>query len=196
MMDRHALGGLAVLALCASAFMAGPEKYARIAAAFDWRRNAAENAPYRIDAWIDPPAYTGKPPIVLPLASMMAPITAPVGSTVIIRAVGDADFRVAIEGGVKAAAPEPGAAPNQRRFVLQGDGSLRISRGDKEVGAFSLRSLPDAPPTITPLGPPQANLRGSFTLAYRIEDDYGARDAQPGVRTSLSPTAHGRSRSG
>jgi len=187
-MDRYAVGGLAVLALCASAFMAGPEKYARIAAAFDWRRNAAENAPYRIDAWIDPPTYTGKPPIVLPLtsSSTMAPITAPIGSTVIIRAVGDADLRVAIEGGVKAAAPEPGATPNQRRFVLQGDGSLRISRGDKEVGAFSLRSLPDAPPTITPLGSPQPNLRGSFTLAYRIDDDYGARDAQVSVAQPLA----------
>ena len=140
--------------------MAGPEKYARFAAAFDWRWSAAETAPFRIDAWIDPPAYTGKPPIVLPMApsSTEAPITAPIGSTVIVRAVGDTDLRVAVQGGILPAAPDPAATPNQRRFMLGGDGSLRISRGAKEVGAFSLRSLPDAPPTITPLEPPQPNL--------------------------------------
>ncbi len=179
-LDRYALGALVVLALAASAFMAGPEKYARFAAAFDWRLNAAENAPTRIDAWIDPPGYTGKPPVVLPLppSDAMAPITAPVGSTIIVRASDNADVRIVTQGGVKAAAPAPGATPNQQRFLLQGNGSLRISRGAKEVGAFSLLSLPDAPPTITPLAPPQPNLRGSFTLTYRIDDDYGARDAQ------------------
>ena len=175
--------------------MAGPEKYARIAAAFDWRLSAAENAPFRIDAWIDPPAYTGKPPIVLPLATSgtEAPITAPIGSTLIVRAVNDSDLRVAAQGGIKPAAADAGATPNQRRFMLQGDGSLRISRGSMEVGAFLLRSLPDAPPTITPLEPPQPNLRGSFTLIYRIDDDYGARDAQVSAQPpadSPAPEGH------
>jgi uncharacterized protein (TIGR02302 family) len=195
-LDRFALGALVVLALAASAFMAGPEKYARFAAAFDWRLNAAENAPSRIDAWIDPPGYTGKPPVVLPLApsDAMAPITAPIGSTIVVRAMDNADVRIVTQGGVKAAAPAPGATPNQQRLLLQGDGSLRISRGAKEVGAFSLLSLPDAPPTITPLGPPQPNLRGSFTLAYQIADDYGARDAQASAllpADGQSPTPEG-----
>jgi uncharacterized protein (TIGR02302 family) len=192
-LDRYALGALAVVALCGSAFMAGPEKYARIAAAFDWRWSAAANAPYRIDAWIDPPAYTGKPPIVLPLAptGAEAPIVAPVGSTLIVRAAGDADLRVAVQGGVQAAVADPGATPNQRRFTLRGDGSLRISRGSREVGAFSLRSLPDAPPTITPVGPPQPNLSGSFTLTYLIDDDYGALDAQVSAQPLDSPEPEG-----
>jgi len=192
-MDRYALGALVVLALAATAFMAGPEKYARFAAAFDWRLNAAENAPTRIDAWIDPPGYTGKPPIVLPLApsDATAPITAPIGSTIIVRALDNAGVRIAIQGGIKTAAPAPGATPNQRRFLLQGDGSLRISQGAKEVGAFSLLSLPDAPPTITPLAPPQPNLRGSFTLTYRIDDDYGARDAQVSAQLSAGEAPEG-----
>lgn len=50
--------------------------------------------------------------------------------------------------------------------------------GDSGVTDFAFRSLPDAPPVITPLGSPELNLRGSFVLAYRIDDDYGARDAQ------------------
>lgn len=177
-LDRFALGALALLALCASAFIAGPEKYARFAAAFDWRLSAGASAPSRIDAWIDPPAYTGKPPIVLPMNSKGPPITAPVNSTVIVRTAGDTNLRIETQGGLAAAAPEPGAAPDQRRFTLRADGALRLSRGTSEIAAISLHSLPDAPPTITPLEPPQPNLRGSFTLAYRIDDDYGVRDAE------------------
>jgi uncharacterized protein (TIGR02302 family) len=186
-LDRYAFGALAVLTLCASAFVAGPEKYARFAAAFDWRLSAAASAPSRIDAWIDPPAYTGKPPIVLPLNPNQPAIVAPVNSTVVVRTTGDTNLRIETQGGLAAAAIEPGAASDQRRFTLGGDGALRLSRGTLEIAAISLHSLPDAPPTIEPLEPPQPNLRGSFTLAYRIDDDYGVRDAE----VDAQPVAEG-----
>jgi uncharacterized protein (TIGR02302 family) len=185
-LDRYALGALAVLALCVGAFLAGPEKYVRLAAAFDWRLRAAAGEAARIDAWIDPPAYTGKPPIVLALNAPVenaAPIAAPVGSSIVVRAAGAADLRIDAQGGIEAA-PDgaDGAALKERRLILRGDGALRIARGASEIAQFSLRSLPDDPPTITPLEAPQANLRGSFVLAYRIGDDYGARDAQAAAR--------------
>ncbi len=40
--DPYALGALAVLALLVTGFIAGPEKYARLAAAFDWRLHDGE----------------------------------------------------------------------------------------------------------------------------------------------------------
>ncbi len=180
--DPYALGALALLALGAGAFVAGPEKYARIAAAFDWRRDVAATAPFRVDAWIDPPAYTGRPPIVLPIKSAgakISPVTAPVGSTITVRAAGG-HLHVTTKGRIVSAPPSVAkdAAKAQRRFILRGDGSLRLWRGGAELAEFSLRSLPDAPPTITALGRPRINLHGSFSLAYRINDDYGARDAE------------------
>ncbi len=36
----------------------------RIAAAFDWNGVLAP-ANVRVDAWVTPPAYTGKPPVIL-----------------------------------------------------------------------------------------------------------------------------------
>jgi uncharacterized protein (TIGR02302 family) len=193
-MDTYAMGALAVLALCAGAFLAGPEKYARLAAAFDWRWNAVAGAPFRIDAWIDPPAYTGKPPIVLSLqnaAEHNAPIAAPVGSSIVVRATGDADLRVTPRGSVEPAPSPPADGPTlkEHRFVLRGDGSLRVLRGASEISEFSLHSLPDAAPTITPLGAPQSNTRGSFGLNYRIDDDYGARDAQVAAKPSVDGPA-------
>ncbi|WP_294533028.1 TIGR02302 family protein [uncultured Rhodoblastus sp.] len=190
-LDPYALGALAVLALCVGAFLAGPQKYARLAAAFDWRWRMAANEPSRIDAWIDPPDYTGRPPIVLALnepTEKAAAIAAPVGSSIVVRAADSIDLRVAAQGGVEPAPDGAGAAAlKERRLILRGDGSLRISRGATEIAQFSLRSLPDAPPTVTPLEAPQANLRGTFVLAYRIGDDYGARDA--GVAARLNADA-------
>jgi uncharacterized protein (TIGR02302 family) len=185
--DRNALGALAVLVLCATGLLAGPEKYARVAAAFDWRWRPADSAPSRVDAWIDPPGYTGKPPIVLSLqkaGEAPGPISAPVGSIIVVRAANATDLRVttqgAIEVAIEAAPAANGAdsAAKERRFALRGDGSLTIGRGASDVGKFALRAIPDLPPRITALGPPQTNLRGTFVLSYRIEDDYGARDAQ------------------
>ncbi|MCI4679414.1 TIGR02302 family protein [Rhodoblastus acidophilus] len=181
--DPYAIGALAVLALFATGLLAGPEKYARVAAAFDWRWRPAHSAPSRIDAWIDPPPYTGRPPIVLPLRTKSeggGAISAPVGSSIIIRAVNAGDLRIVAQGGVEAAKPAAthDAASKDRRFLLRGDGRLSLGLGAGEIASLALKAIPDLPPKITPIAAPKTNLRGSFELRYRIEDDYGAHDAE------------------
>ena len=37
----------------------------RITAAFDWA-GVVQAKNFRVDAWVTPPAYTGKPPVILP----------------------------------------------------------------------------------------------------------------------------------
>ena len=122
--DRYALRAGVLVALVASAFVAGPEKYARVASAFDWRDNAIQSGGYRVDAWIDPPLYTGRPPVLLKLGTAKATdrehpekIAAPIGSTVIVRASGG-DLRLETRGGLEApkttaetAVPPPGSKP-------------------------------------------------------------------------------------
>ncbi len=192
--DPYALGALAVLALLATGLAAGPEKYARLAAAFDWRLHATEGGPSRLDAWIDPPPYTGRPPIVLALKDR-ASIAAPVGSTVIVRAVNQDNLRVAVQGRIEAVKPaaKRDGASSERRFRLLGDGRLRLGLGQSEIASLSLKAIPDLPPKITPTAAPKVNLHGSFELAYRIEDDYGAHDAEAiakPIEAGSSPTAH------
>ena len=148
---------------------------------------AADGAPSRVDAWIDPPAFTGKPPIVLSLSGASEDaVAAPVGSVIVVRAANAAALRVGTQGGIETApaAAGPEAAAKEQRFTLRGDGRLSVSRDSGEIAHFALRAIPDLPPRITPLGAPQINLHGSFVLAYRIEDDYGARDAQVAARPS------------
>ena len=60
----------------------------RIAAAFDWQGVMAP-ANFRIDAWVTPPTYTGKPPVILPglrpgePVQTAAALAVPAGSTLV-----------------------------------------------------------------------------------------------------------------
>ena len=64
MRDPYALRGLVLIAVIATFIAAGGEHLKRIAAAFDWQ-GVVLPANFRVDAWVAPPTYTGKPPIIL-----------------------------------------------------------------------------------------------------------------------------------
>src|SRR5262249_57213650 len=112
--DPYVLRGLGVVAVIASFFMAGSDRMRRINAAFNWQGVIAP-ANFRIDAWVSPPNYTGKPPIVLaamrpgepvPQQSAATTITVPAGSTLIIRGSGQVNLDVAMTGGIEEAKEE------------------------------------------------------------------------------------------
>jgi uncharacterized protein (TIGR02302 family) len=185
----------ALLAVCA-AFVAGSERYARVAAAFDWRGEAAAVAQgFRLDAWIDPPAYTGKPPILLDALGKNArnqKIATPVGSILVLRGGGSIAART--EGAFAPVAPAkptevppaaqppakraPDAAAGERRWTIKGDGKLAISRDGAPLSSFEIVGIANEKPTIALTAKPQANLRGSLTLAYKTADQYGLASAQ------------------
>src|SRR5436309_2850026 len=66
--DPWALRGLVVVMMAAAYVAAGDERNLRIASAFDWN-GVLTPANIRVDAWVTPPVYTGKPPIILSSAS-------------------------------------------------------------------------------------------------------------------------------
>jgi uncharacterized protein (TIGR02302 family) len=209
--DVYALRALAVVGLAAAAFVAGPEKYARTLAAFDWHTTGALSQGYRLDAWIDPPAYTGKPPVVLNLRDVDAKTAhkerAPVGSTIIVRASDTANVTLETEGALAAIkADEPSTTPvrastvrsanstdTESRWTLKGDARLIVKRFGSPVAVFELSSIADKPPTITLKGDPKQNTRGSLTVAYTIGDDYGVVGAEANF---AKPIVAGRAVSG
>ena len=87
--DRLALRSVPVLAAVTAFFVAGHEALPRLAAAFDWRGPVAAAPAVRIDAWIDPPAYTRLPPILLDFARLdSATLSAPEKSVIVVRIAG------------------------------------------------------------------------------------------------------------
>lgn len=172
--DVWGLRAGAVLLALVAAIYAGADRNARLATAFAWTGGAGAGSASRIDAWIDPPAYTGKPPVVLVggnLSEARRQVSAPIGSTIVVRSAGDQPSDIAVEGGLAPAqdkADAPRRDERDTRFVLKGDGKLRLAGG-----LFEISAIPDRPPVVQLLEQPRPNLRGSLGVAYRTEDDYG-----------------------
>jgi len=188
MRDPYALRGLILIAVIATFVAAGGEHWKRVAAAFDWQ-GVVLPSNFRVDAWVTPPVYTGKPPIIL--AGMhpgeMArqdgeanePVSVPAGSTLVVRATGKLDLDVSGKGGVTAAKEkvQAPAGTQEYRFKIATTGAATLhGAGDDLTWAFNV--IPDKPPTITLAKDPEQQARGSLLLSYRLEDDYGVTEAQ------------------
>ena len=92
----------------------------RTEAAFDWN-GVLSPANIRVDAWVTPPLYTGKPPIILSAANKEAalpaagPLPVPAGSTLIVRSSGGTLDVVAGGGIDRGRADRAGAEGHQRK---------------------------------------------------------------------------------
>jgi uncharacterized protein (TIGR02302 family) len=188
--DPWALRGLVAVLLVATFFAAGGERIRRIAAAFDWQGMTGV-ANYRVDAWVAPPVYTGRPPLMLPglrpgeplqaQARADAPITVPAGSTLVVRATGQSGLDVKVSGGIAEAKPDSKQPPapkgtEERHFTINATGTATVRAGENVTWRFN--AIPDRTPTIALTKEPEAQLRGSLLLHYKVEDDYGVVDAQ------------------
>jgi uncharacterized protein (TIGR02302 family) len=181
--DPYALRfGLAMMAF-AAAVAAGPELYGRLASAFDWRGGdgALAAAGSRIDAWIDPPPYAGRPPVVIDVTSgAVQALTAFEDSVLVIRGEPGV-VATKVEGAiapVENAAKPTEKAPAEQRWTIRGDGKATIWRGGSKAADVAFSVIPAGVPKITLTEEPQANLSGSLSLAYKIEDRYGVTGAR------------------
>ena len=196
--DPYALRGLVLILVVAAFFAAGGDRIKRIAAAFDWH-GVVSPANYRIDAWVTPPAYTGRPPLILPglrpgeqsQARASGPVTVPAGSTLVVRATGQSGLDVAVKGGIAEAKPEakPQApkGTEERHFTITAAGTATVKGGGDDV-IWSFNAIPDRAPTIALAKEPEPQLRGSLLLNYKLEDDYGVVDAQATFERKLPST--------
>jgi uncharacterized protein (TIGR02302 family) len=173
--------GVALLAF-AAAIAAGPETYGRLAAAFDWRSDAAiAAATSRIDAWIDPPPYAGRPPVVIDFKTA-APqtLTIPEDSILVVR--GDPSLvETRIEGALTPSDQKDGAPEKTRtekRWTIHGGGKATILRGGAPAAVAVLAATLAGAPTIASTEEPRANVSGSLTLAYHVDDRFGLAGAR------------------
>ena len=182
--DPWALRALVMVMLVATFFAAGDERAMRLGAAFDWNGVLAPTN-VRVDAWVTPPLYTGKPPIILSAANKEAaalpasgPLAVPAGSTLIVRSSGGT-LDVAVSGGLKEVAPTE-AAPkgtNEKHFAIAADGTAHV-RAPSGQPQWAFAATPDHAPTITLAKDPERQARGALQLSYKIEDDYGVTGAE------------------
>ena len=186
--DPYALRGLVLIAAIATFIAAGGERWHRIAAAFDWH-GVVVPANFRLDAWVAPPGYTGRPPIILPgihpgensaaAVPTDGPISVPVNSTLVVRATGKLKLDLSTSGGLVPATEEgrPPAGAEEHRFSIVATGAATL-RGAGETLVWPFNAVPDRPPSIALIKDPEQQSRGALLLSYRLEDDYGVAEAQ------------------
>jgi uncharacterized protein (TIGR02302 family) len=181
--DPWALRALVVVMMVAAYIAAGDERLLRTEAAFDWN-GVLSPANVRVDAWVTPPLYTGKPPIILSAANKEAavpaagPLPVPAGSKLIVRSSGGS-LDVVAGGGVTEAVPAEQApkGTNERHFTIAGDGTVHV-RAPSGQPQWRFTATPDRAPTISLAKDPERQARGSLQLSYKLEDDYGVTEAQ------------------
>src|SRR6266853_2358890 len=197
--DPFAVRALVVVLVVATFFAAGGERMKRVAAAFDWQ-GVMMPANFRVDAWVSPPPYTGRPPIILPglrpgePVQTAAALSVPAGSTLVVRATG-IHLDVVASGGL--AEPSSGAQSSnakgteERRFVINDAGAATVRGAAASDVTWQFTAIPDKPPTIALAKEPEGQARGALPLSYKLEDDYGVIGAQAMFKLPSSEGTNG-----
>ena len=179
--DPWALRGLLVLALAVSAAVAGDRAGDRFAAALAFADETPPAPPGRLTAWIDPPPHTGLAPVFLTPPAGVAPGASPpsgahevvAGSLLNAHVFGGAGAPVLAAGAAREAFERAGAGNFALRRELGADTEARIVQAGRELGAWRLSVIADAPPTVELGGEPEATRRGVLRLRYAAADDFG-----------------------
>lgn len=126
----------------------------------------------KLEAWINPPTYTGVAPIRL-LPETPTPVRVPVGSTLLARLYGGAgDAVVHID---KAATPfERVDQLNQKiERPIDAGSEIALTQGETQINAWPIDVIPDAKPTVSLGEGPQVTVRNVLRIDYQARDDYG-----------------------
>ncbi len=197
--DPIALRGLLVLGVVALLALVGDSVSDRLRSAFRFN-SAIAISEARLDAWVTPPSYTGKPPLMLAdgargpasVAAQPKLVEVPERSVLIVRTsgqgLGTPSLDVFAEGSaerkhVEAKKPEAGksSAPNsdiaEIRYELRSSAEIRVLSGGNELARWAFYVKPDKAPVIAITKPAERTRRGSMKLTYSVEDDYGVVSA-------------------
>jgi uncharacterized protein (TIGR02302 family) len=193
--DPFAVRALLLLCVLILAVIVGDSASDRLWSAFRFGP-IAKGAEARLDAWVTPPAYTGKAPIMLADGAQAAvlmhekaggPIEVPAKSLLIIRATGNGHGTLALEvagsdgsGRKRLEAPAP-ANPHdvaELRLELAQSGTVTAFSGGTRIASWPFQVIPDHPPKIALTKDPERTPRGSLKLSFKVEDDYGVVGAE------------------
>ena len=181
---RHLRYGVLLL-LAVSLVVAGGNWRNRLLRAFDSGAGLAVT----LDAWVDPPAYTGVPPIYLAPGDN-AVIAVPAGSILNLRAHNASHAPGLSLGGALGLGTPPRFAGENGEYTdtarIAADTRARVRSGGHVIGDWHIHAIADQVPVIAFDGVPSATERQAMKITFRASDDYGV------VGAKLVLTPHGR----
>jgi uncharacterized protein (TIGR02302 family) len=186
--DPMALRNGLALGLAAALFLNAGEWGDRVAEAVSLVPQPT--VPARVDAWISPPAYTGRAPVLLSGEAQSGrsgedqEFLVPEGSSLTVRINGARDGRVtlyqlmadgergAVAQSLPMSTPKAGDAA-EARAVLQRPVHAEVSDGSRMLGSWRIALIPDAAPQVEVDGDIAPTPTGAFAVPWRASDDYG-----------------------
>lgn len=181
--DRFALRYVAATAFVVAVLFGVSERGGTPGALFGG--NAVPTGPF-YEAWVQPPAYTGKPTIYLNETPQNRLVEAPQGSRLLVRLYGDLD-RMKITQSVGArptrADDDEAAAPlAETEIAMDASGDLRLEGPGGAVAEWRFSVIADNPPEGSLNGQPEASIQGRLAAKVDLSDDYGVRQARVEIR--------------
>ena len=145
----------------------------------------------RLDIWINPPAYTRKPPIYLSKRKATDAdnaISAPQDSEFYLRYIGKSEIELHYVGPLGRQLIEPTdtatkSGETEFKFPLKNTGLVELSANGETLSQWPLNIIKDTPPTIKFTKIPDAALSGSLQLNYEMTDDYGVLSAKAEIQS-------------
>ena len=201
-LDPFALRALLLLSVFVLTIIVGDSASDRLASAFRFGP-LAKGADARLDAWITPPSYTGKAPVMLAdgayhhygrrcarVRSAAGPHEVPDKSVLIVRSSGGGALCLEIIGSSDGQPAEKLEAPipanlsdvSELKYEVRRTGTVVAKLGGTTVGSWPFQVIPDLPPKISITKEPERTPRGGLKFAFKVEDDYGVSSAETRIR--------------
>lgn len=191
--DPYALRAIVALLLVVAIAGTEPGHLNRIADALFPGAAGARAA--NIEAWVTPPAYTGKPPLYLeqarakPAASDEA-LTVPAGSILSIRVHGLKTAPVLDRRDGERERPEELKAISEGNHAIDASlsesGDVALTEGGRMIRMWRFDVTPDAPPSIDVTAPVTRSASGALRFSYRVADDFGVASAEARIALDRS----------
>jgi uncharacterized protein (TIGR02302 family) len=196
--DPFALRALLLLSVFVLLVVVGDSASDRLRSAFRFGA-LAKGAEARIDAWVTPPAYTAKPPIMLadggytglrPQEKPAGPFEIPDRSILVVRASGaalgaltlDAPGPDGVQQRLEAPAPANATDVSEIKLEVRRSGTVTVYGGGTQLLSWPFLVTPDHPPKIALTKEPERTPRGALKLTFKVEDDYGVVSAEGRIR--------------
>jgi uncharacterized protein (TIGR02302 family) len=181
--DPYALRFIVLLLLIAGFVVAGHDWSRRLIAAFSLSGSEG-GAVATMDAWVNPPAYTGEAPIYLDRNTTHV-IAVPTGSELVLR-VHSANSKPAIT----LDPPSNGMRPDFKgkdtefgaNYRIAADETIGVRADSGILGTWQFKAIPDNPPVIAFASPPGKTASDALKISFTAGDDYGVVSARAIIR--------------
>jgi uncharacterized protein (TIGR02302 family) len=212
--DNYGLRALPVLIACVAFAYSYSNQAGQVSDAFHPPQQVEAKPDVRIDAWVTPPAYTGRAPVFLTghqesehASGRTEPLRVPQFSQLTVRITSGGDTTPVIYHEDGAAEPLVVAAqeakpaevqktdetiaadpakPGSETHLLKITKDGRLSVGD-EAWAFTV--IPDSVPDIAFDGIPRPTVNAALEISFAARDDYGIQDAWAEIKPLDKPEA-------